>query len=78
MSEISKLFRISINSLRDAGSRLELGSSRTRSSGSDAKAVAYIEIKSGDSYSWGVGMHRNTVIAGLGSIISALNKISSS
>ncbi|GIS33513.1 MAG: hypothetical protein Ct9H90mP4_14270 [Gammaproteobacteria bacterium] len=48
------------------------------SSGSDAKAVAYIEIKSGDSYSWGVGMHRNTVIAGLGSIISALNKISSS
>ena len=48
------------------------------SSGSDAKAVAYIEIKSSDSYSWGVGMHRNTVIAGLGSIISALNKISSS
>ena len=48
------------------------------SSGSDAKAVAYIEIKSSDFYSWGVGMHRNTVIAGLGSIISALNKISSS
>ena len=48
------------------------------SSGSDAKAVAYIEIKYSDSYSWGVGMHRNTVIAGLGSIISALNKISSS
>ena len=48
------------------------------SSGSDAKAVAYIEIKSDESYSWGVGIHRNTVIAGLSAIISALNKISSS
>ena len=48
------------------------------SSGSDAKAVAYIEIKSDESYSWGVGTHRNTVIAGLSAIVSALNKISSS
>ncbi len=48
------------------------------SSGSDAKAVAYIEIKSDEYYSWGVGIHRNTVIAGLSAIISALNKISSS
>ena len=45
--------------------------------GSDAKAVAYIEIKNEGKSSWGVGMHVNTVIAGLLSVISALNKITS-
>ncbi len=48
------------------------------SRGSDAKAVAYIEIQSEDKSSWGVGMHANTVIASLLSVISGLNKISSS
>ena len=48
------------------------------STGSDAKAVAYIEIQSEGKSSWGVGMHANTVIAGLLSVISGLNKISSS
>jgi len=48
------------------------------SSGSDAKAVAYIEIKSDKGSSWGIGIHQNTVIAGLSAIISGLNKISSS
>ena len=48
------------------------------STGSDAKAVAYIEIQSEDKSSWGVGMHANTVIASFLSVISGLNKISSS
>ncbi|SVE13782.1 uncharacterized protein METZ01_LOCUS466636, partial [marine metagenome] len=47
------------------------------STGSDARAVAYIEIKNEGKSSWGVGMHVNTVIAGLLSVISALNKITS-
>ena len=48
------------------------------SSGSDAQAVAYIEIQSKEKTSWGVGIHENTVIAGLQAVISGLNKISSS
>ena len=48
------------------------------STGSDAKAVAYIEIQKEGKSSWGVGMHANTVIAGLLSVISGLNKVASS
>jgi len=48
------------------------------SSGSDAKAVAYIEVQTKKKSSWGVGIHENTVIAGLKAVISGLNKISSS
>ena len=46
------------------------------SSGSDAKAVAYSEIIIGRESFWGVGIHQNTVIAGLESIISGLNRLS--
>ena len=46
------------------------------SSGSDAKAVAYSEIIMGEESVWGVGIHQNTVIAGLKSIISGLNRLS--
>ena len=46
------------------------------SSGSDAKAVAYSEIISDRESFWGVGIHQNTVIAGLESIISGLNRLS--
>ncbi len=46
------------------------------SSGSDAKAVAYSELVLGNKYVWGVGMHQNTVIAGLLSVISGLNRLS--
>ena len=49
-----------------------------RRKGSDAKAVAYIEVQNEGKSSWGVGMHANTVIAGLLSVISGLNKITSS
>ena len=45
------------------------------SSGSDAKAVAYIEIQSKGNSFWGVGIHENTVIAGLKAVISGLNRI---
>ena len=47
------------------------------SSGSDAKAVAYSELVLANKSVWGVGMHQNTVIAGLLSVISGLNRLSS-
>ena len=46
------------------------------SSGSDTKAVAYSELVLGNKSVWGVGMHQNTVIAGLLSVISGLNRLS--
>ncbi len=46
------------------------------SSGSDAKAVAYCEISNKNQSVWGVGIHQNTVIAGLGSVINGLNRLS--
>ena len=46
------------------------------SSGSDAKAVAYSEISFKNQSVWGVGIHQNTVIAGLGSVINGLNRLS--
>tara|TARA_Y100001970_G_scaffold290274_1_gene423456 strand:+ start:110005 stop:111687 length:1683 start_codon:yes stop_codon:yes gene_type:complete len=45
------------------------------SSGSDAKAVAYSEISYKEKSVWGVGIHQNTVIAGLESIIYGLNRL---
>ena len=46
------------------------------SSGSDAKAVAYSELILDGESVWGVGIHQNTVIAGLLSVISGLNRLS--
>ena len=46
------------------------------SSGSDAKAVAYSEILYKDQSVWGIGMHKNTVIAGYVSVINGLNRLS--
>jgi 2-isopropylmalate synthase len=46
------------------------------SSGSDAQAVAYSELLLEGESVWGVGMHQNTVIAGLLSVISGLNRLS--
>lgn len=46
------------------------------SSGSDAKAVAYSELSLNGQSMWGVGIHQNTVIAGLQSVISGLNRLS--
>ena len=40
IKDISKFFKISTSSLRDAGSRFELGSSSTKSSGFEAKTEA--------------------------------------
>ena len=45
------------------------------SSGSDAKAVAYSELIFKEKSVWGVGIHQNTVIAGLKSIICGLNRL---
>ena len=44
------------------------------SSGSDAKAAAYIEVENGDRTSWGVGIHSNTTRASFEAIIVALSK----
>ena len=46
------------------------------SSGSDAKAVAYCEISNKNQSVWGVGIHQNTVIAGLEAVINGLNRLS--
>ena len=46
------------------------------SSGSDAKAVAYSEIVYKEKSVWGIGIHQNTVIAGLISVINGLNRLS--
>ncbi len=46
------------------------------SSGSDAQAVAYSELLLEGESVWGVGIHQNTVIAGLLSVISGLNRLS--
>ena len=46
------------------------------SSGSDAQAVAYSELLLEGKTVWGVGMHQNTVIAGMLSVISGLNRLS--
>ena len=46
------------------------------SSGSDAKAVAYSEILYKHQSVWGIGIHRNTVIAGLEAVINGLNRLS--
>ena len=44
------------------------------SSGSDAKAAAYMEVESRDKTSWGVGIHSNTTRASFEAIIVALSK----
>jgi len=67
-----------VNALNnDLGSKIKVSDYHQHaiSSGSDAKAVAYIEIQSEENSSWGVGMHENTVIAGLKAVISGLNRI---
>ena len=46
------------------------------SSGSDAKAVAYSEIAYKNQSVWGVGIHQNTVIAGLEAVMNGLNRLS--
>ena len=45
------------------------------SSGSDAKAAAYIELESNGKTSWGVGINSNTTRASFEAIIVGLSKI---
>ena len=44
------------------------------SSGSDARAAAYIECQVGDKTLWGVGIDHNTVTASLKAVLSAVNR----
>jgi 2-isopropylmalate synthase len=46
------------------------------SSGSDAKAAAYLECQVGDQVLWGVGIDVNTVTASLKAVLSAVNRSS--
>ena len=45
------------------------------SSGSDAKAAAYIELERDGKTSWGVGINPNTTIASFEAIIVGLSKL---
>ena len=42
--------------------------------GTDAKAVSYMEMKVGDRELWGVGMHSDITTASLRAIISGINR----
>ncbi|MCO6006321.1 2-isopropylmalate synthase [Actinoallomurus purpureus] len=44
------------------------------SSGSDAKAAAYVECQVGEQVLWGVGIDANTVTASLKAVLSAVNR----
>ncbi len=44
------------------------------SSGSDAKAAAYVECQIGDQVLWGIGIDANTVTASLKAVLSAVNR----
>ena len=45
------------------------------SSGSDAKAAAYIELENNGETFWGVGIHPNTTRASFDAIIVGLSKL---
>ena len=47
-------------------------------SGTDARAVSYVEMKIGDDEMWGVGIHTDIVSASLRAIVSAVNRNASS
>jgi len=50
-------------------------SEHARSAGSDAEAVAFIQIETGDGeHYWGVGIHPNIELASIRAIISAVNR----
>jgi 2-isopropylmalate synthase len=43
--------------------------------GADASAVAYVEIKAGGHSTFGVGVHKSIVMASLGAVLSAVNRL---
>jgi 2-isopropylmalate synthase len=45
-----------------------------RSSGSDAEAVAYVQIEAGGATKFGVGIHPNTSVAAIKALLSAANR----
>ena len=45
------------------------------SSGSDAKAAAYIELQRGENTSWGVGINPNTTKASFEAIVVGVAKL---
>ena len=45
--------------------------------GTDAQAVAYVEGRSDDGISWGVGMDESITTASLKAVISSLNRLRS-
>jgi 2-isopropylmalate synthase len=45
------------------------------SSGTNAQAAAYIEVRAEHETTWGVGLHANITTASLNAIVSALNRL---
>ena len=45
------------------------------SAGSDATAVAYVEVRTDDGIRWGVGMHKSILAASLRAVLSAVNRL---
>jgi 2-isopropylmalate synthase len=61
---------------RDAGLAIELTdyTEHALGEGADARAVAYVETKSGGKTRWGVGIDANIVTASLRAVVSAVNR----
>jgi len=61
---------------RDAGLAIELTdySEHALGEGADARAVAYVETRSGGKTRWGVGIDANIVTASLRAVVSAVNR----
>ena len=47
----------------------------SRGSGSDAAAIAYIEIQNNKISDWGAGIDQNTTVASYKAILNCINKI---
>ncbi|MEZ5343432.1 MAG: alpha-isopropylmalate synthase regulatory domain-containing protein [Acidimicrobiales bacterium] len=43
-------------------------------SGTEVKAVCYMELKVGDAEIWGVGLHNDIVTSSLRAIVSGINR----
>lgn len=70
-----------VNSLRTAGApAFEVSDYREHAlgSGSEASAISYIRIKSGNEVRWGAGVDTNIELASIKAVLSALNRLSKS
>ncbi|MCP3910145.1 MAG: 2-isopropylmalate synthase [Actinomycetia bacterium] len=69
-------FMAGLNDVIDTDVRVLDYSEHARSTGTDADAVAYVELKVGDRELWGCGMHSDITTASMRAIVSGLNRAS--